>query len=44
MYAGDYNNLLNVPCDYGIEILVNPEPTEDKGNCFCNGISLSYCR
>lgn len=30
MYAGDYNNLLNVPCDYGIEILVNPEPTEDK--------------
>ena len=30
MYAGDYNNLLNVPCDYGIEILVNPDPTEDK--------------
>ena len=30
MYAGDYNNLLDVSCDYGIEILVNPEPTEDK--------------
>ena len=30
MYEGDYNNLLNTQCSYGIEILVNPEPTEDK--------------
>lgn len=30
MYEGDYNNLLNSQCSYGIELLVNPEPTEDK--------------
>lgn len=30
MYAGDYNNLLDIPCDYGIELLVNPDPTQDK--------------
>jgi hypothetical protein len=30
MYAGDYNNLLGSTYDYGIEILVNPDPTQDK--------------
>ena len=30
MYKGDYNYLLNTQCAYGIELLVNPEPTEDK--------------
>ena len=29
-YKGDYNYLLNTQCAYGIELLVNPEPTEDK--------------